>query len=87
MRQQEHQQLNEMDNNDRKRGETTSLDATHQHKAPVKGRCNNDPLPLPPNESNLKVNFSHRLNIPISISDPYLVINSHLRDTSTLSLT
>jgi hypothetical protein len=46
MRQQEHQQqLNEMDNNDRKRDETTSLDAsTVQQKAPVKGRINNDPL-------------------------------------------
>ena len=56
MRQQEHQQLNEMDNNDRKRDETTSLDAsTVQHKAPVKGRINNDPLTLPHNDLNLKV--------------------------------
>ena len=59
MRQQEHQQqLNEMDNNDRKRDETTSLDAsTVQHKAPVKGRINNDPLvtQLPHNDINLKV--------------------------------
>ena len=59
MRQQEHQQqLNEMDNNDRKRDQTTSLDAsTVQHKAPVKGRINNDPLvtQLPHNDFNLKV--------------------------------
>jgi hypothetical protein len=60
MRQQEHhQQLSEMDNNDRKRDETTSLDAsTVQHKAPVKGRINNDPLTLPHNDLNLKVLFN-----------------------------
>ncbi|XP_032784130.2 uncharacterized protein LOC116921877 [Daphnia magna] len=54
MRQQEHQQLSEMDNNDRKRDETTSLDSTVQHKASVKGRINNDPLPLSNCDLNLK---------------------------------
>lgn len=60
MRQQEHhQQLSQMDNNDRKRDETTSLDAsTVQHKAAVKGRINNDPLTLPHNDLNLKVLFN-----------------------------
>ncbi len=73
MRQQEHQQLNEMDNNDRKRDETTSLDASKvQHKAPVKGRINNDPLTLPHNDLNLKVQHHH-------ISFPrYLVRKSFL---------
>ena len=77
MRQQEHQQLNEMDNNDRKRGETTSLDAAHQHKAAVKGRCNNDPLPLPPinNESHLKVSgLQSRDSALLYLSAGYLVI-------------
>lgn len=77
MRQQEHQLQNQMDNNDRKRGETTSLDeATHQHKASVKGRINNDPLPLPPsNDLNSKVDIyliywlSLFVQISLSFSD------------------
>ena len=60
MRQQENQ-LNDMDNNDRKRDQTTSLDATDQHKSPVKGRINNDPLPLPTTQVNFKVISSSSL--------------------------